>query len=186
MRARSGGVIDLVAVQVQDRQHGPIRDRVEKLVAVPARGERTGLGFAVTHHDQSDQVRMVVDGPVGVRDAVAQLTPLVDAAGRFRSGVAANPAGERKLLEEALHPRQVLALVRVNLGIRSFEIGLGQNSRRTVAGPGDENRIQVVLVDQPVEVDVGKGLAGVRAPMAQQSWPWCAPASAVPAATGCL
>ena len=105
MRARSGGVIDLVAVKVQHRQHRAVGDWVEKLITVPASGEGTGFGLAVTHHDQSDQVWMIVDRAVGVRDAVAQLTALVDAAGRFGSGVAADPAGKRKLLEEALHPR---------------------------------------------------------------------------------
>ena len=48
-------VIDLVAVEVQDRQHGAVRDRVEELIAVPAGRERTGFSFAVAHHDQSDQ-----------------------------------------------------------------------------------------------------------------------------------
>src|SRR5271166_1019823 len=38
------GVVDLVAVEVQDRQHRPVPDRVEELVAVPARGERGGFG----------------------------------------------------------------------------------------------------------------------------------------------
>ena len=136
---------------------------------MPARGERAGFGLAVAHHGESDQVRVVVDRPVGVRDAVAQLAALVDAAGRFGGGVAADAAGERELLEEALHPGQVFALVRVDLGIRPFEVGLGQDRRRAVPGPGDEDRVQVVLLDQPVEVDVREGLAGVRAPVAQQA-----------------
>src|SRR5438046_1521341 len=38
-----GEVIDLVAVKVQYRQHRAVGDWVEKLVAVPARGERTCL-----------------------------------------------------------------------------------------------------------------------------------------------
>src|SRR2546430_489045 len=92
----------------------------------------------------------------------------MDTTGGFGSGVAANAAWERKLLEEALHPCQIFTLVRVNLGIRSLEIGLGQDRRRTVTRPGDENGIQIVLVNQAVEVDVGKGLAGIRAPMAQE------------------
>ena len=70
---QEGRVIDLVAVQVQDRQHRPVRDRVEELVAVPARGQRTRLRFPVTHHHERDQVRPIVDSPVSVRDAVAQL-----------------------------------------------------------------------------------------------------------------
>ena len=111
---------------------------------------------------------IVEDRPVGVRDAVAELAALVDAAGRFGRGVAADAAGEGELLEEALHSRQVFALVRIDLGIRSFEICLGQDGRRPVPGAADIDRVEVVLFDQPVEMDVGKGLAGVGAPMAQQ------------------
>src|SRR5262245_23346435 len=40
---QEGRVIDLVAIEVQDRQHGPVCDRIEELVTVPARGEGTGL-----------------------------------------------------------------------------------------------------------------------------------------------
>jgi hypothetical protein len=83
--------------------------------------------------------------------------------------VAADSAWERKLLEEALHPGQVLALIGVNLGIGSFEISIGKDGRCAVARPGNENRIQVIFVDKAVEMDVGEGLTGIRAPMAQES-----------------
>ena len=41
---------DLVAVEVQDRQHGAVADRVDELVRVPAGGQRPGLGLAVPDH----------------------------------------------------------------------------------------------------------------------------------------
>ena len=44
---QDGGVGDLVAVEVQDRQHGAVARRVEELVGVPAGGQRAGLGLAV-------------------------------------------------------------------------------------------------------------------------------------------
>src|SRR5215468_3191650 len=93
----------------------------------------------------------------------------MDTSGCFGSRVAADPAGERELLEETLHSRQIFAHRRVDFRICSFQVGVGQNSRRSVTRSREENRIQVILVDQPVEVDVGEGLAGVRAPMTQQS-----------------
>src|SRR5215813_10661905 len=49
--SKERGVIDLVAIEVQDRQHGAVGDRVEELVAVPASGEGTSLGLPVTHHN---------------------------------------------------------------------------------------------------------------------------------------
>ena len=79
------------------------------------------------------------------------------------------PPGKENCLKKRCIPASVFTLVGVNLGIRSLKIGLGQDSRRAMAGPGDVNCIQVVLVDQPVEVNIRKGLAGVRAPVAQQS-----------------
>jgi len=79
--------------------------------------QRSGLRLAVAHHYQGDEVRVVVDRAVRVRDAVAELTPLMNTAGRFRGSVAANATGERELLKEALHPGQILSLVRVDLGV---------------------------------------------------------------------
>ena len=165
---QDGRIVDLVAVEMQDRQHRPIGDRVEELVAVPAGRQRSGLGLPVAHHHEGDQVRVVVDRPIGVRKAVAEFAALVDAAGRFRSGVAADAARKGELLEQALHPRQIFALVRIDLGIRAFEIRLGQDRRRPVPGAADIDRVQVVLLDQPVEVDVGEALAGIRPPMTEQ------------------
>src|SRR5262249_57610305 len=97
---------------------------------------------------------MIIDGAIGVRDAIAQFAALVDAAGGFGSAVAAYAARERKLFEEALHPRYVFAHVGINLGVRSLKIVLGQNSRRTVAGSLDKNYFKTLLFDHPVEVNL--------------------------------
>src|SRR6516162_8639889 len=139
----------------------PVADWVEEFVAVPAGSQRAGFGLAVADHNQSDEVRIVENGPVGMRDAVAKLAAFVNAAGRFGCGVAADAAGKGKLLKEVLQPRDVFALFRIDFGVCSFEICLRQYGRRSVAGATDEDRIQVVLLDQAVEVDVGEGLTGV-------------------------
>jgi len=47
---------DLVPVEVQDRQHGAVVDRVQELVGVPARGQRPRLGLAVADHAGDQQV----------------------------------------------------------------------------------------------------------------------------------
>ena len=57
---------DLVAVQVEDRQHAAVAGRVEELVAVPARGQRAGLGLAVADDAGDDQVGVVERGAEGV------------------------------------------------------------------------------------------------------------------------
>src|SRR4029077_10972691 len=64
-------VINLVTIEMQDRQHRSVGDRIEKFVTMPARGERAGFSLAVTHHHQSDKIWVVVNGSVSVRDAVA-------------------------------------------------------------------------------------------------------------------
>ena len=59
---------DLVAVQMEDRQHGAVGDRIEELVRVPARRERTGLGLAVADDAGDEQIGIVERGAVGVRE----------------------------------------------------------------------------------------------------------------------
>ena len=80
-----GRVVDLVPVEVQDRQDRAVADRVEELVDVPARRQRAGLGLAVADDRRDDQVRVVERGPAGVRQDVAEFAALVDRAGRFRA-----------------------------------------------------------------------------------------------------
>ena len=78
------------------------------------------------------------------------------------------PPGKENCLKKRCSPAAVFALFRVDLGIRALEIRLGQYRGRPVPGAADVDRVEVVFFDQPVEMDVGKGLAGIRAPMAQQ------------------
>src|SRR5271165_7550413 len=92
--SQDGGIVDLVSIEVKDRQDCPVGDRIEKFVAVPACCQGPGLGLAVAHHNQRDQVRVVVGRPVSVGDAIAEFAPFMDAAGRFWGSMAANAAGE--------------------------------------------------------------------------------------------
>ena len=133
------------------------------------RGQRPGLGFAVADDDGDEQVRIVERGAEGVREAVAELAALVDGARRLRRAVAADAAGEGELLEELAHARLVLALVRVDLGVGALQVDRAEHARRAVAGAGQEDRVEVVLLDQPVQVDVGEAQARARAPVAEQA-----------------
>ncbi len=103
-----GRVRNLVAIEVENRQHGPVGHGIEKLVRMPRRGERTRLGFSIAHHAGDDQVGIVESRAEGVSQRVAELASFVDRAGDVRSAVAGDTAGKRELLEQALHPRQVL------------------------------------------------------------------------------
>ncbi len=152
-------VVDLVAVEVQDRQHRAVANRVEELVDVPGGRQRAGLGLAVADHGRHDQVGVVEGRAAGVREHVAEFAAFVDRARRFRRAVAADAAGERELLEELAQALFVLALVRVDLRVRAFQVDRAEHPGRAVPGPGQEDHVEVVLLDQPVQVDVDEARA---------------------------
>ena len=161
-----GGVVDLKAVEVEDGQHGAVADGVEELVGLPGRGQWAGLGLAVAHHAGGDQVGVVQYGAKGVGQGVSQLTALVDRAGGLRRHMAGDAAGEGELLEEFLQAFQILADVGIDLAVGPLQIGLGHWGVAAVAGAGEVDHIQVVLVDDAVEVCIDEVLAGDGSPVA--------------------
>ena len=164
-----GRVGDLVAVEMQDRQHRAVARRIEKLVRVPARRERPRLRLAVADHAGDDEIRVVEGRAVGVRQRIAEFAALVDRTRRLRRDVARNAAGERELGEEPLHPLLVLRDVGIDLAVGPLEIGVGDQRRPAVSGAGDVDHVEVELLDQPVEVDVDEVQARRRAPVAEQA-----------------
>ena len=122
-----GGVGDLVAVQVQDGQDGAVGHRVQELVRMPRRGQRSGLGFAVADDTRGDESGIVEDGAERVAQRVPELAALVDAAWRLRRGVAWNAAGKRELPKQPLQPGFVAGDGRIDLRCRCLR---GTYSRR--------------------------------------------------------
>jgi hypothetical protein len=136
----------------QYRQDGAVVDRVEKLRAVPARGQRSGFRLAVADRARDEQVRIVEGGAERVREDVAQLAAFVDRPRRLRGRVARDAAGKRKLFEEALHPGGVAGDVRKQLAIRAFQIGIGNDRGPAVTGTGEEDRVEIARGDRTVEM----------------------------------
>src|SRR3974390_86867 len=136
----NGGIVNLIAVELQDRQHRAVPDRVEELVGMPCRSQRAGFGFPITNHYGDQEVGIVVRGAKSVRDAVAQLTALMNRTRSFRRAMTANAAGEGKLLEELAHPGFILAFVWVNLRIGTLEISRREHAWSAVARPGHKDR----------------------------------------------
>ena len=159
---------DLVAVEVQDRQHGTVVRRIQELVRLPARRERAGLGLAIADDAGDDQVRVVERRPVGVRQRVAQLAAFVDRAGRFRRDVARDAARPRELAEQPAQPAAVALDRGVVLGVRAFKVGARHDARPAVPGADDEHQVQVVVGDEPVQVHVEQVQPRRRAPVAEQ------------------
>ena len=65
---QDGGIGDLVAVEVQDGQDRAVAGGIEKLVGVPAGGQRAGLGFSVADHAEHRELGVVERGAVGVQE----------------------------------------------------------------------------------------------------------------------
>ena len=74
-------IADLVAVKVQDRQHGTVVDRIEKPIGLPGGGQRTRFRFAVANNAGNDQIGIVKRGPKGVAERVTKLAAFVDPPG---------------------------------------------------------------------------------------------------------
>jgi hypothetical protein len=159
---------DLIAVQMEDREHAPIPRRVKELVAVPAGGERAGFCLTVADDAGDDQIRVVERCPVCMAQRVAEFPALVDAAGGFRSDVAGDAAGEAELLEQLLHALRILADVRVDLAIGTLQIGVGDQGRPAVSGADDVDHVQVVALDDPIEMNAEHVQPRRCAPVAEQ------------------
>jgi len=120
------------------------------LVGVPARRQGPGLGLAVADDASDDQVGVVEGGAVGVGQGIAELTPLVDRAGRLGGDVAGDSTGEAELCKQPLHPLLVLADIGVNLAVGALEADIGDQPRSPVPRAGDVDHGQVVLLDDPL------------------------------------
>src|SRR5215813_4547475 len=62
----NAGICDLVPIEVQNWQYRPVRRRIEELVGVPARRQRSGLRFAVARDTSHDEIRIIKGCSVGV------------------------------------------------------------------------------------------------------------------------
>src|SRR5207302_4199443 len=91
---------DLIAVQMQNRNHRAVARGIQKLVGVPARGESAGLGLAVADHATDERIGIVKHGAVGMQQRISELTAFVDGSWRFRSRVTGYPSRKRKLTEQ--------------------------------------------------------------------------------------
>ena len=167
--SQHGGIGDLVAVQMQNRQHRTVAYRIQKLVDMPARSQRSSFRFAVSHHATRQQIRIVKHRAASVHDGVAELSTFVNRSRSFRRGMAGYSAWKRKLLEQLLHACFALPNIRVELAVRALEVGIGYHAGATVTGAGDVDGVQVEILDQAIEVDVDEVQPGRGTEMPQQA-----------------
>ena len=72
------GIGNLVAVEMQNRQHGSVSGRIKKLVGMPSRGQRAGLGLAIADPAGDDQIRIVEHRTERVAKRATQFTAFMD------------------------------------------------------------------------------------------------------------
>ena len=166
---KNGGVGDLIAVEVQNRQDDAVRCRVHEFVGLPRGRERAGLGLTVAHHGHGQQARIVHDGAIGVAERIAELAALVDGAGRLGSKVARDATGIGELAEELLQAGLVIGDVGANLAVGTVEQRLRGAGRATVARAHQKDGVLVVVGDQAVNVTKEEVNARRGAPVTNQT-----------------
>src|ERR1017187_4056235 len=97
-------VADLVAVEVQNRQHSSVGNWVEELVELPCGGQGARFRFSVADDAGDDEFGIVERGPEARAERLPQSPPFVNRPRGRRRNMAENPAGKRELLEEFLQP----------------------------------------------------------------------------------
>src|ERR1700733_7539356 len=75
---QDGWVGNLVAVQVQDRQHRAVGGRIEKLVGMPRRRQRSRFCLAIADDAANNQIGIVEYRPERMAEGIAQLASLMD------------------------------------------------------------------------------------------------------------
>ncbi len=92
--SEDGGVGNLVAIEVEDREHRAVGGRIEKLVGMPRGGQRSGFRLAIPDDAGDDEIGIVERRPERMAERIAELAALVDRAGALRRSVAGNASGK--------------------------------------------------------------------------------------------
>jgi len=58
---------------------------------------------------------------------------------------------------------------RIPLGVRSFEVAVRNDARTAMAGTDDVDHVQIIVFDQPVEMDIEEIQSCCRRPMTEQT-----------------
>jgi hypothetical protein len=83
--------------------------------------------------------------------------------------VARDAAGKTELLEQTLHPKLVLWDVRVQFGVRAFQVRIGDHARAAMPRAADVDAVEIIFADQTVEMNIDEIQPGRGAPVAEQT-----------------
>ena len=126
---------------MENRQHGAVTNRIQKLVDVPGCGKRSGFRLTVSDDSNRDQLRIVKHRTTGARKHITQLAPLVNRAGCLRCAVASDAPWKRELFEKFSQAFFILALFRIDFGVGSLQIHRTENAGGAVPGSREKDHI---------------------------------------------
>ena len=98
-------------------------------------------------------------------DGVTKLATFINGTRCFRCAVAWDSAWEGELFEHFLHTFLILADVRINFAVRTFQISVGDHEVSTMSRTGKEDHIQVVTFDDTVAVCINEVLSWYSSPV---------------------
>ena len=153
----NGRIGDLVAVEMQHRQHRAVGRRVQELVRVPACGQRPGFGLAVAHDTGNQELRIVEGRPKGVHKRVAELAALMDRSRHLGRNVARDASWEGDCRKSCSRPASSQPTCRVQLAVGALRVGVRHQSWPTVARHRYVDRALVAAPDLPVRVRASGG-----------------------------
>src|SRR6267378_1071950 len=82
--------------------------------------------------------------------------------------MARNASRERELRDEPLHALLIGRDVRIHPSVSSFEIGVRDQAWPAMSWAGDINHVQVVLLDEPVQMNIDEVQSWCGSPMAEK------------------
>ena len=135
---------------------------------MPGGGQWAGLGFAVADDAGDDQVRIVERGPKAWLIEYPSSPPSWIDPGVCGETWLEIPPGKENCLNSFFSPASSWLMFGIDLAVRAFEVDVAHHRRGAVAGTGDVDHVEVMLLDDPVQMRVDEVLARRRAPVSQQ------------------
>ena len=161
----NGRVTDLVSVQMKDWKNSTVCDRVQEFVGLPWSSKRPCFSFTVTDNNCSDKIWVVQNSTKAVSNWISKFSTLIDRTWCFWSTVTRNSAWEWELLKHFLHTFLILADVRINFTIRTFQISVGNQEVSAMSRTGKKNHIQIITFDDTVAVYIDEVLSRYGSPV---------------------
>ncbi len=159
---------DFVSIEMKDRQDGTVSDRIDEVDRLPASFQWTGLGLAISDNAGHNQVWIVEGRAECMNQRIAKLSAFVHGIRHVRAAVAGHATRSRELAEHEPQAVFIVRDLRVNLGVRAFEVGAGIERRAPVSRTRDVDDVRIMLFDQPVQMNVDKVLAWRCSPVTEQ------------------